>query len=81
MTFFIIYALFFLLLFVGASALYLIRGGITLAAAISLGFNRGTHFFLGKKDARYKNNGNKIISDRVFIIIYIAIIALIANAW
>lgn len=71
-TFFIIYALFFLLLFLGASALYIIRGGVTLAAAICLGFKRGTDFL---------NNENKIIPDRVFIIIYIAIIALIANAW
>jgi len=71
-TFFIIYALLSLLFFVGASALYIIRGGVTFAAAICLGFKRGTDFL---------NSENKIIPDRVFIIIYIAITALIANAW
>lgn len=77
-TFFSIYALFFLLLFAGAFALYLFRSGITLAAAICIGFTRSTEFFLGNKNAR---NSSRSIPVAVFISIYIALIALISNVW
>lgn len=80
-TFCIISALLFLLFCAGALAVYLFRGGVTLAAAIGTGFSWLTDAFSHGKDAGQQHKGNGIVTVVVFLVIYIAIVALIANVW
>lgn len=78
-TFCIIIALIFLIFCAGVLAVYLFRGAVTLATAFGIGLSRIAGLFSHKESRSYIDE-NGIVRLAVFLVIYIVIVVLIANA-
>ena len=83
-TFCILSGIGLVLTVLAVAAMLLIKGGIGIAGAFAIGFNRVAEFLhcsISSQRTGARDKGSQIIPIGVFIIIYIAIVALIANVW